>query len=370
MNGLRLGILLAAAALLGATPAPADGPGQRPSAKSALPARLERLPPPPASPENPSTPGKVELGKILFFDRRLSGDGTMSCVSCHDPETGYGDGLPTSFGYPTTANWRNAPGLLNAAYKTTLFWDGRASSLEEQALFPVMSAFEMNQNLDYLEEELKEVPEYVEAFRKEFGGDITRERIAMALAAFERTLVSADTPLDRFLGGDAEALTPLQKKGYDLFTGKGGCVACHAGPNLSDGKFHDLGIPDDPKAAADPRVSATRRFTAKVAGYADYRALAEDPGRFLVTKDARDWKAFATPPLREVGRTAPYMHNGVFRTLDAVIDFLDRGGGDGVKKKPPLKPLGFAPGEKEALKAFLAEALSGAATPLRPPKVP
>jgi len=331
---------------------------------------LAPLPPPPVPANNPASAAKAELGKKLFFDRRLSGDGTMNCATCHDPESGYGDRLPVSLSYPTTKNWRNAPTLINVAYRARLFWDGRAGSLEEQALFPVASAFEMNQNIDFLEEELKEVPEYVEAFQAVFGGEITRERIAMALAAFQRTILSTDAPLDRFLRGDRDALTPLQEKGRGLFVGKGGCVRCHAGALLSDDRFHNLGVPEDPDRFRDPRVAVTRRFVAKVSGYPGYRDLSEDPGRFLVSRDPSDWKAFLTPPLRNVAVTGPYMHNGAFRTLDEVIEFYDRGGGSGPGKDPMLAPLHLAPEEKKALAAFLSGALTGTVTPVKPPKVP
>jgi cytochrome c peroxidase len=352
----RLLAALAAAALLCAA-----------SAAASPPAPL----PPPAFPEgNPTTPEKAELGKKLFFDRRLSGDGTMSCATCHDPETGYSDGLAISLSYPTTKNWRNSPGLVNAAYRKTLFWDGRAASLEEQALFPMMSPFEMNRNLDYVEEVLATVPEYVEAFRKIFGGEITRQRVSMAIAAFERTLVSRDTPLDRFLRGEKDALTPRQLAGYGLFTGKAGCAACHGGENLTDERFHNLGVPEDPKATEDPRVLATARFVGKVSGFPEYRTLTGDPGRFLVTKAPEDWKAFVTPPLREVARTPPYMHNGSLSSLEEVIDFFDRGGGADPKKSPLLKPLGLSKEEKEALRDFLSGGLSGPAAPFAPPRVP
>jgi cytochrome c peroxidase len=190
--------------------------------------------------------------------------------------------------------------------RKTLFHDGRATSLEEQALFPMMSPFEMNRNLDYLEEVLKTVPAYVDAFRSVFGGEITRRRVAMAIAAFERTLLSRDTPLDR----------------------------------------------------------------GKVSGFPEYRTLTEDPGRFLVTRAPEGWKAFATPPLREVASTAPYMHNGALATLDDVIDFYDRGGGDDPKKSPLLRPLGLSREEKESLREFLATGLSGGVTEIRPPVLP
>ena len=340
------------------------------AAEPLSPAVLAPLPPPPSPPENPTTPEKVELGKKLFFDRRLSGDGTMSCATCHAPESGFADALPISLSYPTTRNWRNAPGLVNVAYRKRLFHDGRATSLEEQALFPMMSPFEMNRNLDYLEEVLKTVPAYVEAFGSVFGGEVTRQRVAMAISAFERTLLSRDTPLDRHLRGEPGALSSRQRAGLDLFLGKAGCATCHNGPNLADGRFHNLGVPEDPKAKEDPRVLATARFVGKVSGFPEYRTLREDPGRFLVTKDPADWKAFSTPSLREVATTAPYMHNGALGTLREVIDFYDRGGGDDPKKSPALRPLGLSKEEKESLREFLATGLSGKMPEMRAPVIP
>lgn len=318
--------------------------------------------------DNPQFPEKIELGKKLFFDRRLSGDGTMSCATCHDPEQGYSDGLAISLSYPTTRNWRNSPTLFNVAFQKFLFHDGRSVTLEDQALFPMMSAFEMNQNLDFMEEEIRSVPAYVEEFKKVFGdGDITRQRIAMAIASFERTLLSVNAPLDRFLKGDRNALSPVAKKGYELFMGKGKCSECHYGVNLADDKFHALQAPENPEHLKDPRIAATRRFVAKVYHYEDYRNLAEDPGRYLITKDKKDWKAFKTPTLREIVRTGPYMHNGVFETLDEVVEFFDQGGGKG---NTALTPLNLNVEEKKQLKTFLVEALSGEEIPFRYPRVP
>lgn len=322
----------------------------------------------PAPAENPTTAEKVELGKKLFFDRRLSGDGTMTCSSCHDPMLGFSDGMDISLNYPTTKNWRNSPTLINVGFSKYLFHDGRASSLEEQALFPIMSSFEMNQNLDYVEEEIREVPAYVKAFSRVFGDeDITRERIAMALAAFQRTLLSRNSPLDRFLKGDMRALSPEARKGLEIFRGKGGCIECHFGVNLSDGGFHALGVPENPKLSNDPRIAITMRFVGKVSGFENYKYLSEDPGRYLVTKDSKDWKAFKTPTLRDVSRTAPYMHNGVFGALGEVIDFYDRGGGPG---NTELKPIGLTAEEKKSLRAFLEEALAGDEIKIEYPEVP
>jgi len=170
------------------------------AARPVFAAGIEPLGAVPVPATNPQTAEKIDLGRTLFFDRRLSGDGTMSCASCHIPEQGFADGQAIALNYPTTRNWRNSQTLINVAYQKSLFHDGRSGSLEEQALFPLMSAFEMNQNLDFVEEELRSVPEYLAAFTRVFGSpDITREQVAMAIAAFERTIVSRDAPLDRYL---------------------------------------------------------------------------------------------------------------------------------------------------------------------------
>ena len=316
--------------------------------------------------QNPQTPEKIELGKKLFFDRRLSGDGTMSCATCHDPDQAFADGLDISLSYPTTRNWRNSPTLLNVAFQKYLFHDGRALTLEDQALFPMMSSFEMNRNLDFVEEVIRTVPEYVDAFQKVFNGEPTKERMAMAIASFERSLVSRNTPLDRYLKGDKKALSDEGKKGLVVFTQKGKCIDCHFGPSLSDDKFYALNVPENPEHQADPRIAVTRRFVAKVSRFEDYRTLNEDPGRYLITKDKKDWKAFRTPTLLEIAKTGPYMHNGIFATLDEVIDFFDKGGGKG---NTFLKPLSLTDKEKKYLKTFLTEALTGEAVPFEYPKM-
>nr|MBF0222173.1 cytochrome-c peroxidase [Desulfobulbaceae bacterium] len=301
-------------------------------------------------------PAQIELGKKLFFDRRLSGDGTMSCATCHIPEMLFTDGEAISLSYPTTRNWRNAPTLVNLHYSRFLFHDGRSQSLEEQALFPILSAFEMNQNLDYLEEEIRSVPAYVEEFTLAFGSpDITRERIGAAIAVFEKTLVSKNSPVDRFLQGDSASLSAQSQLGMRIFVGKGKCIECHYGVTVSDDKFHALKVPENPVDQKDPRVSATRRFVAKMNGFTDFNLLDTDPGRYLITKQDADWQAFKTPTLREVAHTGPYMHNGIFQTLDEVIDFFDKGGGEGNSK---LTPLYLTTAEKDALKSFL-NSLSG-----------
>ncbi len=330
-------------------------------------ADLEPLGPVPIPDNNPQTTEKIELGKKLFFDRRLSGDGTMSCATCHNPELAFADGLDISLSYPTTKNWRNSPSLVNVAYRKYLFHDGRAQTLEDQALFPMMSAFEMNKNLDYLEEHIRSVPEYTTEFGKVFNGEVTRERIAMAIASFERTLISKNTPLDRYLKGDDNALSSGAKRGLEVFKGKGKCLDCHLGADLTDDKFYALNVPENPKLLNEPMVNATMRFVAKVYHYDDYRNIKEDPGRYLITKDKKDWKAFRTPMLRDVSKTGPYMHNGVYETLDEVIDFFGRGGGEG---NSALRPLGLTAEEKKDLKIVLTEALAGEELVIKLPEIP
>ncbi len=305
----------------------------------------------------------VVLGQALFFDRRLSGDSTMNCAVCHIPAEGFANGQPLSPAYPTTKHWRHSQGLINAAYLERLFWDGRAESLEEQAVGPIESPFEMNLNLDYLVARLREEPAYRKAFQAAFGAEVTRERILAALAAFERTLVVNDSPFDRYLAGDRQALGDKALQGAGIFYGsRGGCARCHAGPLLSDQKFHNLGVPESQELLNDPLRRATRNFflyTMKV------EPMERDPGRYAVTRNRADMGAFRTPPLRQVAQTAPYMHNGALGTLEDVIDFFDRGGGDDPGKSPLLQPLHLTAGEKEALKIFL-ESLSGTLPSAKP----
>ncbi|MGB9891261.1 cytochrome-c peroxidase [Thermodesulfovibrio sp. Kuro-1] len=329
--------------------------------------KIEPLPAVSVPENNPMTQEKIELGKKLFFDRRLSGDGTTSCASCHDPEKAFTDASEISLSYPTTRNFRNAPTLMNSAYAKHLFWDGRAKTLEEQAEFPIMSPFEMNQNLDFVEEEIRIVPEYREAFKRIFGQDVNIKLIAKAIAAFERTLISKNAPIDRYLKGDKNALSSEAKRGLEIFTGKGKCIDCHYGYYLSDQEFHALMVPENPKYANEDKFIVTRRYVAKINKYPDYMNIKEDLGRYFKTKKQKDYKAFKTPTLREVAKTAPYMHNGIFKSLDEVIDFFNKGGGEGNKV---LKPLNLTEEEKKVLKTFLVEALSGEDLKIKPPDIP
>jgi cytochrome c peroxidase len=291
---------------------------------------------------NPTTPEKTALGKQLFFDPRLSGDNSMSCASCHLPEKALADGLTKGKGRDGKPLARNTPSLLNVGFYSRYFWDGRAKSLEEQALAPLTSPEEMHQELDELEAELNAVPGYVEQFQAVFGSDVTRNGIAKALAAFQRTLVIGPSPLDRYLAGDKTVLSSSAQRGMELFTGAADCVRCHKGPLLSDGEFYRLGV-----ASADEGLGA-------VTGKAD------DRGRFR------------TPSLRSVAHTGPYMHDGSQKTLTDVVTFYYRGVPTATADGLPLdvQPLlGQSYSEIPDIVAFL-ESLSGEPPKITPPELP
>jgi cytochrome c peroxidase len=312
-------------------------------------------------------PERVALGRLLFFDRRLSGDGTMSCATCHIPEEGFADGQPLSGAYPTSRHWRHTPNLLNVAYLQFLFWDGRSHSLEDQASGPIQAAFEMNLPMAYLEERLRESPGYVHLFQQVFGRLPDRQGIVAALADFQRTLVVHDSPFDRYLQGDAAALGTAGRRGLDIFFGeRGGCAACHSGALLSDQQFHNIGVEETDSLRQDPLRRTTRNFFLTQMGL---ERQERDPGRFAVTRQADDVGAFRTPALRQIAETAPYMHNGSLATLEAVIDFFNAGGGSDPDKSPKMQPRNFSAQEKEDLLAFL-RSLSGTVPRVRPPVVP
>ena len=296
----------------------------------------------PAPKDNPTTPAKVTLGKMLFFDPRLSGDNKMSCASCHLPEKGFGDGLARSPGANGEPLERNTQTCLNVGFFKNFFWDGRAASLEEQALGPIESAVEMNQDLAELEAELTEIAEYDLRFREVFGTKPNRDGIARALAAFQRTLVTGRAPFDRFLEGDKDALSMKAKRGLELFQGEAGCIECHHGPLLSDGMFYGLGV------------------------------SFKDEGRAKITGKKEDRYRFRTPSLRNVAETGPYMHDGSLKTLDDVVTFYLRGipdsGPDGLTlDAATLTDLSFS--DIAAIVTFL-ESLSGEAPAITPPKLP
>jgi cytochrome c peroxidase len=323
---------------------------------------LGPLPPPPIPTDNPMTPEKVELGKKLFWDSRLGGDASSPCVACHSPNLGWGDGGEISRGYPGTQHWRNSQTVLNSAYYNKIFWEGSVTSLEAQAPSAAEGNVAGNGDPSLMEMRMRFIPEYVADFKKVFGLDWPRMTHAyQAIAAFERTLVSdaKQVPFDRYAMGDKNALTDSQKRGLALFNGKAGCIQCHNGPLASDQKFYALGVPENEVFKTEPLYQITHRWEHYQKGVTEkaYRDADLDLGLYYITKNPKDVNKFRTPSLRELKYTAPFMHNGIFYTLEDVVDFYDKGGGSGPNKSPLLKALGLTDTEKKDLVAFL-EALS------------
>jgi cytochrome c peroxidase len=298
-----------------------------------LPGGLAALPEPPIPPGNPQTATTIELGRKLFFDTRLSKDGSTSCATCHDPEKAYSDDRATAAGLNQTVLSRRTPSLLNSAYDHVLFWDGRVRSLEEQALVPMLGKDEMSMpNPRTLLIRVQEVPEYRQRFRAAFARPVNLQDIQRAIAAFERTLITPHSAFDRYAGGDKQALTDRQKRGLILFIGKASCSQCHNGPNFTDNKFHALG--------ALPGEDQNR-----------------DMGHFAVTRNPADRFAFKTPSLRSATQQSHFMHNGSFSSLPQVIAFYNDGGGPGPKSNL-LFPLHLTDAEQHDLLSFL-DALAG-----------
>ena len=338
-------------------------------------APLGPLPPVPVPPDNPMSAAKVELGQLLFWDTRLSGDASTSCANCHDPKQGWGDGGKLSRGYPGTEHWRNSQTVLNAAYYSKLFWAGEVTSLESQADAAATGNVAGNGDPIMMEERLRQIPEYVRRFKEVFGVDRPTISMAwMAIATFERTLVSKaeDVPFDRYAKRDQSALSPEAKHGLALFQGKAGCVQCHNGPLLSDESYHNLGVPRNPEFENNPLRQITLRYQHVTRGVPEkiYRSADRDLGLYYITKQEIDKGKFRTPSLRELKYTAPYMHNGILGTLEEVIDFYNRGGGDDPNKSPLMKPLGLSDREKKELLAFLLSLSSDQPLIVEPPDLP
>lgn len=304
---------------------------------------LGQLPNVPIPAHNLQVASKVELGKLLFFDTRLSKDGSVSCASCHAPAAGFADPRQFSLGVGGKQGGRNAPPAMNAAYNHLQFWDGRAGSLEEQALGPIQNPIEMAETLPGVVKKLGAVPEYKKRFQEVFGTNVTAEGIARAIAAFERTLISTNSPFDRHVAGDKTALSDSAKRGLELFQGKARCVLCHNGPNFTDNKFHNIGVPQT-------------------------GPLKEDLGRYAVTKRESDRGAFKTPSLRSVALTAPYMHTGGFKTLEEVMEFYNKGGEQVPGKDVFMSALNLTDQEKKDL-VELMKSLTGDLN-VSPPKLP
>jgi cytochrome c peroxidase len=300
------------------------------------------LPPVKHPADNPPTPEKIELGKQLYFDPRLSIDKTISCASCHDPEKGWSNGEAVATGVGNLKGGRSAPSVINAAYYSTQFWDGRAKSLEEQALGPIQNPIEMNMKMVDALERINQIKGYREQFEKVFGSpEATDDRIAKAIAAFERTVLSGDAPYDKFKAGDTSALSESAQRGMKLFFAKARCSSCHSGPNFSDSAFHNIGLES------------------------------KDPGRYDVSKLKGDTGAMKTPTLREIAKTAPYMHDGSLKTLEEVVAHYNKGGNNNPFQDEEIFALKLSDQEQADLVTFMKEGLSSASYPMvAKPKLP
>lgn len=310
-----------------------------------------KLPPVSAPKDNPQSEAKVALGKQLSFDTRLSKNDSMSCASCHVPATGGAGPTPRAFGHGGELG-RWAPSWDNSAYYTSLFWDGRAASLEEQTgalpghMGPITAPGEMGATMNEVVTKLNAIPAYKKQFNSVFGSDATPETVAKAIASFERTLVARKSPFQSYVGGNSKAINAAQKRGFELFRGKAMCVTCHTPPALTDNAFHNIGTP-----AAGP--------------------LKEDLGRFDVTKDEADKGKFKTPSLYNSASFAFFMHDGVFSKMSQVIEHYNNGGNPQDKNQDPLiMPLKLNAQEKADLAAFMEtltdKSLDQIATPSLP----
>jgi cytochrome c peroxidase len=329
------------------------------------------LPPLAVPADNRLTPAKVALGRKLFFDRRLSPNRTMSCAMCHVPEQGFtAHELATSVGIGGRSVRRNAPTVLNVAWQKRLFHDGREIALEDQIWGPLLAANEMgNPSMGYVIERVRSLDDYAGLFAGAFDGkDVSAERIGAAIASYERTLTAGDSRFDRWrYGGERSAIDAREQRGFELFAGKARCASCHTVGErdalFTDHGFHNTGIgwARTYQAPERTRVELAPGVHAEI----DRRTLetfsepaAQDLGRYEITLDPRDRWAYKTPSLRNVALTAPYMHDGSLSTIEAVIEFYDRGGIDNPGKSALLAPLGLTGDERAALAAFL-RALTG-----------
>ena len=300
--------------------------------------RAPRLPPRgldlyrPVPADNPLTPAAIALGRRLFFDRGLSPDGSIACATCHDPRRAFTDGRRVARGLGGREGRRNVPTLVNRGYGRSFFLDGRAGSLEALALEPIANPRELGSSLSAVEARLGRNQSYVSAFLAAYGRDPNRGDLARALGSYLRTIVSGDAPFDRDMDLQPRALSAAARRGRAVFLEKGNCWLCHTGPTLTDEQFHNTGVA--------------------------WRSDFTDIGRAGVTGRPEDRSAFKTPTLREVARTAPYMHDGSFAMLEDVVEFYDQGGRRNPNLDPKIRPLGLTPQDKRDLVAFL-RALSG-----------
>ncbi|WP_040298393.1 MULTISPECIES: cytochrome c peroxidase [Afipia] len=291
--------------------------------------------------DNPYSKAKAHLGKMLFFDPLLSGSRKHSCSSCHVPAKSWGDGLPHAIGEDPAGMEIRTPTLIDIAFVDILGWDGKFSDLESVTFGPLTSPQNMNITERELVRRLRALPRYTAAFAKAFGDKhVTRRRIELAIATYERTIVAGEAPFDRWIMGDESAISPQAKRGFALFNGKAHCSSCHSGPSFTDGSFQDIG-------------SATGNDIGR--------------GRLFPTSEKLQY-AFKTPTLRDVADRGPYMHDGSVATLEGVIELYNKGGIDRPSRSPSIKPLGLTAAEKAELIAFL-KTLSAPAVEAHSPKL-
>lgn len=352
-----------------APPIPKAGPLAKPRSLSqvGLPVQLTQKVIPQ---DNPQTPEKVALGQKLFFDGRLSADDTVACATCHDPARAFTDGRPVSIGIHGRVGQRNAPTILNALYNKTQFWDGRAKTLEEQASFPIINSFEMGQpTLDAAVSKLAGIEEYKQAFQKVFGRPLNGSDLLRAIAAYERTLVSFDSPFDHFIAGDQNAIDESAKRGWELFNTKARCNKCHAlteterdVTNFTDFDFHNIGIGILRHNVVPLARKAEQEIASGHLEAVDRAAIQTEMsvlGRFLITKKEADIAAFKTPIFRNILVTGPYFHDGSQETLWDVMDHYNKG--DGLRNPwldEDIQPLALTESEIDDLVAFLVSLTS------------
>src|SRR5882724_11423297 len=321
-------------------------------------------------PDNPQTPEKIALGQKLFFDGRLSVDGSVACSTCHDPARAFTDGRPTSVGINGRLGQRNAPTILNALYNKTQFWDGRVKTLEEQAALPIVNPVEMGlPSLDAAVARIAAIPEYQDAFRKVFGGPPNARDLLRAIASYERTQLSFGSPFDRFIAGDSTAIDNAAKRGWELFNTRARCNKCHAlteqkrdATYFTDNDFHNIGIGIIRHNVVALARQAEQAIKSGDTSQIDRAAIQTDMsalGRFLITKRERDIAAFKTPGLRNVLVTGPYFHDGSQETLWDVMDHYNKG--DGLQDPyldEDIQPLAPTEGDIDDVVAFLASLTS------------
>lgn len=349
------------------SPVPVPGPLAQPRSLKQLGAPLlQTIAEIPA--DNPQTPENIALGMKLFFDPRLSVDGTVACASCHNPDRAFTDGKPTSVGVKGRVGQRNAPTILNALYNKVQFWDGRAKTLEDQAGFPITNPSEMGQpSLDAAVAKISAIPEYQQAFQQVFGQAPNGLNLVRAIASYERTLISFDSPFDHFINGDQNAIDAAAQRGWVLFNTKAHCNRCHAAVNMdvtyfTDFDFHNIGIGIIRHHVVPLAQKAVRLIQKGDLPAIDRAAIQADLsvlGRFLVTRKEADIAAFKTPTLRNVLVTAPYFHDGSQQTLWDTMDHYNKG--DGIKNPwldEDIQPLALSEQEIDDVVAFLASLTS------------